>query len=83
MNIQWKAAAELFNSRYKERGVEVFNEGRVLSIDWLMRTDTAAKIHSTVQGSQDEVYEQTLSIKARNQIPEIEGDCTCPIGYNC
>jgi superfamily II DNA or RNA helicase len=83
LKIQWTAATELFNSRYKERGIDVFNEGRVLSIEWLMRTDTAAKIHSIVQGSQDEVYEQTISIKARNQIPEIEGDCTCPIGYNC
>ncbi len=83
MKIQWTAATELFNSRYKERGIEVFNEGRVLSIDWLVRTDTAAKIHSTVQGSHDEIYEQTISIKARSHLPDIEGDCTCPIGHNC
>ncbi len=83
LNIQWTAATELFNSRYKERGIQIFNEGRVLSMEWLERSDTSGEIISTVLGSHDEVYAQTIKIKTRSHFPDINGECTCPIGRNC
>ena len=83
MNIQWTAATELFNARYKERGIQIFNEGRVLSVEWLERSDTSAEIIGTVLGSHDEVYSQSIRIKARSHLPDIQGECSCPIGHNC
>ncbi len=83
LKIQWTAATEFFNPQYKQRGIEVFNQRRVLSLEWLERTDNFAEIISTVLGSQNEVYAQSITIKARDKLQDVEGDCSCPIGHNC
>ncbi len=83
LKIQWTAATEFFNSRYRERGTEIYNSGGVLSIEWVERSDTSARIRSTVLGSQNQVYEQVIAITERSHFPEVEGDCSCPVGHNC
>jgi superfamily II DNA or RNA helicase len=83
VKIQWTAATEHFDSRYRERGTEIYDSGGVLSVDWIERSETAARIHSTVRGSQQQTYEQVITIKERSHFPEVEGDCSCPVGHNC
>ena len=83
MKIQWTAATELFNSRYRERGTEIYDSGGVLSLDWIERSDTSARIHSTVRGSQNQIYAQVILIKERSHFPDVQGDCSCPVGHNC
>jgi superfamily II DNA or RNA helicase len=83
LKIHWTAATELFNSRYRERAIEIYNSGGVLSVEWVERTDTSGLIHSTVLGSQNQIYAQVISIKERSHFPEVDGDCSCPVGHNC
>ena len=83
MKIQWTAATRFFNARYAARGIELFNRGYVLSFEWQQRDDNAARIVGTVRGSHDEVYAQTINIKARDYLPDVKGVCTCPVGHNC
>ena len=83
MKIQWTAATSQFSARYISRGIELFNRGYVLSFEWQQRDESAARIIGTVRGSHDEVYAQTISIKALNGSLVARGVCTCPVGNDC
>ena len=83
MKIQWTAATRQFSARYISRGIELFNRGYVLSFEWQQRDESAARIIGTVRGSHDEVYAQTISIKALNGSLVARGVCTCPVGNDC
>ena len=44
-------------------------------------TDEGLRVRSSVQGSA--VYEQEIHVSHFMDAIEVEGECTCPVGYNC
>jgi superfamily II DNA or RNA helicase len=61
-------------------GQAYFRHGRVHLTDV---DEAAGVIYAMVQGSQDEPYDQSISIWRAGGKICVEGDCSCPVGYNC
>lgn len=62
------------------RGSDYFRQGKVIEAD----VATDAIIEGEVSGSGRRVYSQDIElIYRRGKIVDIEGDCSCPVGYNC
>lgn len=40
-------------------------------------------IEGTVEGSRDQVYSQTISVRTRGRGVEVDGACSCPMDFNC
>ncbi|QPC89097.1 helicase (plasmid) [Mesorhizobium sp. NBSH29] len=54
--------------------------GRVVAFEWA----SDGRIAAQVQGSNRKPYRQSISIyTSRKGQVAIEGDCSCPVGYNC
>ena len=66
--------------RFVERGFDYFRQGRVLA--W-SANKTGKEIRGTVAGSGGRRYEVDILISGRKDDRFIEGDCTCPVGYDC
>ncbi|MCM2292262.1 DEAD/DEAH box helicase [Allorhizobium sp. BGMRC 0089] len=65
---------------YFDRGLAYHRSGKVTSIN---RTG-ANSFKASVQGSERKPYTQTCSIVTdKNGRASIQGECTCPIGFNC
>ena len=62
------------------RGRDYARHHRVLDID-PQETDEGLRVRSSVQGSA--VYEQEIYVSQFMDAIEVEGECTCPVGYNC
>lgn len=68
----------LFDLNYISRGISYAEQGMVLKTQVI---ESQQKIVATVQGSGHKNYICTLALK---QLPsQIQGHCSCPIGYNC
>jgi superfamily II DNA or RNA helicase len=67
-----------------KRGLEYFNEGRVLSLNIETVDDQKFIVHSTVFGKLKHQYQQeiTVEINPEGRV-EIEGICTCPVEFDC
>lgn len=63
------------------RGVEYFRRGKVIDFGFV----DEGFIGGTVEGSGRRVYEQDIGlVRGRDgTLREIEGTCTCPVGWNC
>ncbi|MEL7449160.1 MAG: DEAD/DEAH box helicase [Pseudomonadota bacterium] len=66
----------LFPSAFVERGRSYFADRRVLAFD---ATSDGSAISSRVAGTGDAVYECFIQVAQR----DVQGRCTCPVGYNC
>ncbi|MGZ4997505.1 MAG: DEAD/DEAH box helicase [Methylobacter sp.] len=70
---------------FYERGRSYFERGMV--IDFTVKSEGAlfVQLNAAVKGSNMDPYRQNIRIIWRPDYSaaEIEGDCTCPIGYNC
>ena len=62
------------------RGRDYARHHRVLDID-PQQTDEGLRVRSSVRGNA--VYEQEIHVSEFMDVIEIEGECTCPVGYNC
>jgi len=62
------------------RGLDYARNHRVLDID-LKETDTDLQVNSRVRGNA--IYSQEIHVSQFMDVIEIEGECTCPVGYNC
>jgi len=67
-----------------ERGEQYYNEQKIESLKITKFSLDDTKLHGVVAGSQDNIYEQTVSIgyNINNQY-ELHGRCSCPVGRNC
>ncbi|TRW98018.1 DEAD/DEAH box helicase [Candidatus Methylobacter oryzae] len=70
---------------FYERGRSYFERGMVITFTVKSEGALFAQINAAVQGSHKDPYRQNIRIVWRPdyRAAEIEGDCTCPVGYNC
>jgi len=70
---------------FYERGRSYFERGMVLNLTVNNEGALFVQLNAAVKGSHKDPYRQNIRIVWRPDYSaaEIEGDCTCPIGYNC
>ncbi len=67
-----------------ERGLSYFNTGRVLELSIeRFEADADTVIHATTAGSGNAIYEQDIVIVEDGHGFMVDGECACPVGYNC
>ena len=69
-----------FPSQYFSRGQLYQQQGRA---DGLNISQQGRVITGLVTGNDVKPYKVYVQIKSNSRDIEIEGDCTCPVGYNC
>ena len=62
------------------RGQGYARNGKVRT---LVRSDHAARIDSKVSGSGGHLYQQSIDVRTDRKGVRFEGECSCPVGYNC
>ncbi|MCD6527110.1 MAG: DEAD/DEAH box helicase [Desulfuromonas sp.] len=65
---------------YYQRGLQYFRQGRVLDFEY---DEVEHCIHATVSGSRRHVYKQVIGLSRERAGIAIDGDCSCPMDYNC
>ncbi len=65
-----------------ERGMEYFQQGRVVSFE-ARETEGLAVVESSVEGRGGRLYDQHITLQLRGNQLFIDGKCTCPMDYNC
>ena len=70
---------------YYQRGKIYFDEGRVVELNIKSEGVLFVQLNSTVKGNASNPYKQNIRIVWRPDYSAavIDGDCSCPIGYNC
>ncbi|MGZ5525834.1 MAG: DEAD/DEAH box helicase [Methylomonas sp.] len=70
---------------FYERGRSYFERGMVIDLTVKSEGTLFVQLNAAVQGSHKDPYRQNIRIIWRPDYSaaEIEGDCTCPVGYNC
>ncbi len=70
---------------YFSRGQKYFQQGHVLELSISLEDSTSVDLSSSILGSGKKYYTQTIRIDWKNEYTAviIEGDCTCPMVYNC
>ena len=68
---------------YFARGDDYYQKGYVKSVVIEGENDDIIELRSSVKGSGNQLYAQTISIDQSSRHIDIEGDCSCPVNYNC
>jgi SNF2 family DNA or RNA helicase len=70
---------------FYDRGRSYFEKGSVLNLTVKGEGPLFVQFNSSVKGSSKTPYKQNIRIIWRPDFSaaEIEGDCTCPVAYNC
>ncbi|WP_340121418.1 SNF2-related protein [Methylobacter svalbardensis] len=70
---------------FYERGRSYFETNRVINLTVKSEGALFVQLNAAVKGSHKDPYRQNIRIVWRPDYSaaEIEGDCTCPVGYNC
>ncbi len=66
-----------------QRGLAYFKSGMVEHLKIIQARKSAVVLYSEVEGSGYHPYEQNISIYQEHGEIEIDGNCSCPVGYNC
>ncbi len=74
--INFDDVIELCGSVATSRGQVYKSSGAVKELDWAAE---GSVLYSTVQGTQPEPYNQRILIAAHR----LDGECSCPVHYNC
>ena len=64
-----------------DRGERYWRQGRVVALR-VSETNDGVRIEARVKGSRQTPYVQTVEI-LDDLVALIEGDCSCPVGFNC
>ena len=72
-----------FGSISYQRGQEYFASGRVSDLEIFQEDANSVIICATVQGQKAYEVSIALTRATAKQGPNISGDCTCPMVYNC
>jgi len=67
-----------FDAGAMQRGRGYAEDGNVLSTHWKNE-----RLVGEVAGSGGEVYRQSIGVFSRREQINFDGNCTCPVGYNC
>ena len=70
-----------FDAATMARGEEYAQQGMVHKWKWLEYNQYGGTIKSAVDGSNGNRYTQSIDIELDDDM--IEGECTCPVEYNC
>ncbi|MCF7991936.1 MAG: DEAD/DEAH box helicase [Thiohalocapsa sp.] len=70
-------------STYYTRGINYFEQGRVLEVEVAHSDASGVRLRAKVRGSGASVYRQTIAIRWESYGASLDGDCSCPVGYNC
>jgi len=70
-------------STYFTRGEEYYNNGHVITLEIEEEGDSLADFHSEVAGSKRKPYSQEIYLDWSGDKSLVEGECSCPVGYNC
>jgi len=70
-------------STYYTRGLGYFEQGRVLTVEPVRADEQGVRLRAQVLGSEGRVYRQTIAIRWEPYGASLDGDCDCPVGYNC
>jgi len=70
---------------YYSRGKRYFNEGRMMGIFIDHDEPFYTIFRSAIEGSGDNIYDQSIRIDWRKDYSSvsIDGDCSCPLQFNC
>jgi len=79
-NLTFAAIRKNFSSAYFQRGQQYQRAGRVLSLEW---DEEREILYGEVRGSGRNRYEQDIFFVPKQGGLNIEGECSCPVGYNC
>ena len=73
---------EIFDPLFLERGLDYFHEGRVQELGFMDEGGELVLL-SSVRGSGSRTYTQDVHIREYGSQLDIEGYCSCPVGYQC
>ena len=74
---------EVDHNSYR-RGLDYFQRGRVKALHVENIDSEEVTLHAIVQGRDHSPYEQEINItEPMPGLIEIDGHCSCPVGYNC
>ena len=68
---------------YYTRGLGYFEQGRVLGIELQHADAEGVRLRARVRGTGGREYRQSIVIRWENYGASLDGDCECPVGYNC
>jgi len=81
LSAAWLARAT--DSGSWQRGSRYFRDGRA-SLDEVERLpDGGVLLNGTCRGSKIEPYRQNIEIEGKGNRIKMDGECSCPVGYNC
>ncbi|MCP4273084.1 MAG: hypothetical protein GY781_14170, partial [Gammaproteobacteria bacterium] len=63
------------------RGIGYFNQGRVCALKTTKETTEFIDLYGEVNGTLK--YEQKITVYNETWGADFEGECSCPVGYNC
>jgi SNF2 family DNA or RNA helicase len=73
------------STSFYERGKQYYDAGMVIDCKVTSEGALFTQLNSTVEGSASSPYKQNIRItwRANYSSADIEGSCSCPIGFNC
>jgi superfamily II DNA or RNA helicase len=84
MEITDHLLIEACGDRAYERGKNYFRQGRVLHLHQEPVNEKQYVIRATNRGRGGRLYEQEIDIfRLDQELLLLEGECSCPVGYNC
>lgn len=72
-----------FPDVYFERGMDYYQKGYVVELDYEMGQKNTILLHSEVAGSGKDNYRVKIKYQPKGSKAEIDGVCSCPMRYNC
>lgn len=84
MSLEISQLRAKFSQTYYERGEELFNNKKVVSLR--VEDDEPQKVYlyGEVLGSINNVYEQGVHLSfSKNRLIAVFGSCSCPVNHNC
>ena len=82
MNLTHNDFRAAFGAATFERGLLYFKKRHVMDMA-VEQFDSETVIQATTAGSGHAIYAQNISLDNTGHSLVIDGDCSCPVGYNC
>ncbi|MCP5242470.1 MAG: DEAD/DEAH box helicase [Burkholderiales bacterium] len=85
-NLQTVPASDIqsiFGKKTYLRGKHYFLHNRVIDLDVKAETANTVILNSHVIGSGNQRYKQVIAVNKTGRFLQINGQCSCPVGYNC
>ncbi len=70
-------------STYYTRGLGYFEQERVLDIEVAQADANGVRLRTRVRGAGGREYRQSIVVRWESYGASLDGDCECPVGYNC